>query len=81
MATVLLNLFRGRTSYWLAYLPTTKQKNQNSKHRLRFVSRSDFLVTPPGFEPRLAGPKPDVLPLHHEAITMLSSSTSTGVQI
>ncbi len=25
-------------------------------------------VTPPGFEPRLAAPKTDVLPLHHGAI-------------
>lgn len=31
-------------------------------------THSDFLVTPPGFEPRLAGPKPDVLPLHNGAI-------------
>ena len=27
-----------------------------------------FCVTPPGFEPRQAVPKTDVLPLHHEAI-------------
>ena len=30
--------------------------------------KKPFLVTPPGFEPRLAEPKSDVLPLHHEAM-------------
>lgn len=29
---------------------------------------SDFLVTRPGFEPRLTVPKTAVLPLHHQAI-------------
>ena len=27
-------------------------------------------VTRLGFEPRMSGPKPDVLPLHHRAITL-----------
>ena len=32
------------------------------------------LVVSPGFEPRLTGPKPVVLPLHHETIHKTKSS-------
>ena len=33
-----------------------------------------FFVVSPGLEPRLAEPKSDVLPLHHETILMLKKS-------
>lgn len=40
----------------------SKKKGQVVKYDL------SFFVTPPGFEPRQAVPKTDVLPLHHGAI-------------
>ena len=34
------------------------------------MNKKSLYVTPPGFEPRLAEPKSDVLPLHHEAMLL-----------
>ena len=33
--------------------------------------RAKKMATPPGFEPRLTGPKPVVLPLHHGGVCFI----------
>lgn len=38
------------------------------------MNKKSLCVTPPGFEPRLAEPKSDVLPLHHEAMLFKASA-------
>ena len=43
-------------------------KKSESACAHRAYTHSDFLVTRPGFEPRLTVPKTAVLPLHHQAI-------------
>ena len=47
----------------------------------RTKSKKSTCVTPPGFEPRQAVPKTDVLPLHHEAIKILKGYFKTCANI
>ena len=53
-------------------IPALQQEWHKKKSEFAFAhcayTHSDFLVTRPGFEPRLTVPKTAVLPLHHQAI-------------